>query len=93
VVLGHDVLRPAAVVGRPLHLIGLQGAGRESRFRQTDDGWVGLDGYHAGECLRPVLRDGTIVALDVGSFVFSRTPYDGAAPIPGGVDPAGWQPS
>jgi hypothetical protein len=35
---------------------------------------------------------GAVVALDVGSFVFSRTPYDGSAPIPGGVDPDGWQP-
>jgi hypothetical protein len=76
-----------------LHLIGLQGAGRESRFRKTDDGWLGLDGYHAGERLRPVLRDNVVVALDLGSFVFSRTPYDDAAPIPGGVDPAGWQPT
>jgi CubicO group peptidase (beta-lactamase class C family) len=76
-----------------LHLIGLQGAGRESRFRPSDDGWVGLDGYHAGERLRPVLRDGAVVALDLGSFVFSRSPYDAKAPIPGGVDVAGWQPS
>jgi hypothetical protein len=76
-----------------LHLLGLQGAGRESRFRQTESGWLGLDGYHAGETLRPVLRDGEIIALDLGSFVFTRIPYDGTAPIPGGVDPAGWQPT
>ena len=76
-----------------LHLIGLQGAGRESRFRKTAEGWVGLDGYHAGETLRPVTRGGVVVALDLGSFVYSRSPYDGDAPIPGGVDPTGWQPS
>jgi CubicO group peptidase (beta-lactamase class C family) len=75
-----------------LHLLGLQGAGRESRFRRAEDGWVGLDGYHAGELLRPLLRDGAVVALDLGSFIYSRTPYDPAAPIPGGVDPAGWGP-
>ena len=73
-----------------LHLLGLQGAGRESRFRRTGSGWLGLDGYHAGETLRPVVRDGSVVALDLGSFIYSRQPYDPAAPIPGGVDPAGW---
>lgn len=74
-----------------LELIGLLGAGRASRFRSAGDGsWVGLDGYHAGEVLRPVLADGAVVALDLGTFVFSRTPYDAAAPQPGGVDPRGW---
>ena len=76
-----------------LNLIGLQGAGRQSRFRRTGDGWLGLDGYHAGETLRPVLEGDAVVALDLGSFIYSRTPYDPSAPIPGGVDPAGWQPS
>lgn len=75
-----------------LELIGLLGAGRGSRFRSRDDGtWVGLDGYHAGEVLRPVRSaDGAAAALDLGTFVFSRTPYDAAAPHPGGVDPRGW---
>lgn len=74
-----------------LELIGLLGAGRASRFRSVGDGsWVGLDGYHAGEVLRPVHADGSVVALDLGTFVFSRTPYDAAAPQPGGVDPRGW---
>jgi CubicO group peptidase (beta-lactamase class C family) len=76
-----------------LHLLGLMGAGRASRFRRTDDGWVGLDGYHAGERLRPVRDGDEVVALDLGSFVFSRTPYDPAAPIPGGVDEDGWGPA
>ena len=75
-----------------LDLVGLLGAGRASRFRPRGDGtFVGLDGYHAGEELR-VVRDGDrVVALDVGTFVFSRTPYDPAAPHPGGVDDAGWR--
>jgi CubicO group peptidase (beta-lactamase class C family) len=73
-----------------LELVGLLGAGRASRFRRREDGsWVGLDGYHAGEVLTPVLRDGDVVALDLGSFVFSRAPYDPAAPHPGGV--SGWR--
>jgi CubicO group peptidase (beta-lactamase class C family) len=69
-----------------LDLRGVPGPGRASRFRDRGDGtWVGLDGYHAGEVLRTVQRDGAVVALDLGSFVFSRTPYDPAAPHPGGV--------
>jgi CubicO group peptidase (beta-lactamase class C family) len=78
---------------RLLHLVGLQGAGRETRFRRTGDCWVGLDGYHAGETMRPVRRGDEVVALDLGSFIYSRTPYDPAAPIPGGVDPDGWGPA
>jgi CubicO group peptidase (beta-lactamase class C family) len=76
-----------------LHLAGLAAPGRASRFRPRGDGtWLGLDGYHAGEVLRPVRGDhGTPVALDLGSFVFSRTPYDPAAPQPGGVDEDGWR--
>jgi CubicO group peptidase (beta-lactamase class C family) len=63
------------------------------RFGQGDDGsWTGLDGYFAGEPLRPVPGpDGRIVALDLASHTYTRLPYDGAAPVPGGVDPAGWR--
>ncbi len=75
-----------------LDLVGLLGAGRASRFRPRGDGtFVGLDGYHAGEVLR-VVRDGDrVVALDLGTFLYSRTPYDEQAPQPGGVDPGGWR--
>ena len=74
-----------------LHLLPLLGAGRGSRFRPTGEGsWIGLDGYHADEVLTVVRVQGAVVALDLGSFVFSRTPYDPAAPQPGGVDEAGW---
>jgi CubicO group peptidase (beta-lactamase class C family) len=76
-----------------LHLSGLVGPGRASRFRGRGDGtWLGLDGYHAGEVLRVVRDRDRVVALDLGSFVFSRTPYDPAAPQPGGVDELGWRP-
>jgi CubicO group peptidase (beta-lactamase class C family) len=76
-----------AVGGGLLHLGPLPGrAGRASRFRRRDDGaWVGMDGYHAGETLR--IAPGH---LDLGTFVFTREPYDPAAPVPGGVDPRGW---
>ncbi|HEY0813265.1 MAG TPA: serine hydrolase domain-containing protein [Pseudonocardia sp.] len=76
-----------AIPGGLLHLGGLGRPGRASRFRARPDGtWVGLDGYFAGETLRlgPT-------ALDLATFLFTRTPYDAAAPVPGGVDEAGWR--
>jgi hypothetical protein len=71
----------------------LAGGGRRSRFRANGDGtWTGLEGYFAGEALRPVRRpDGSVSHLDLGSFVFTRQPYDSEAPVPGGVDPEGWR--
>jgi CubicO group peptidase (beta-lactamase class C family) len=75
-----------------LQLAPFGGGTRKSRFRRREAGvWVGLDGYFAGEELRPVRRDGAVVALDLATFVFTRTPYDPQAPVPGGVDDAGWQ--
>ncbi|MEU6893199.1 serine hydrolase domain-containing protein [Streptomyces sp. NPDC046557] len=67
--------------------------GRTARFRAEQDGtWTGLNGYYAGETLRPVRRaDGSVSHLDLGSFVFTREPYDAGAAIPGGVDPQGWR--
>ncbi len=76
-----------AVPGGLLHLGGLGRPGRASRFRVRADGtWVGLDGYFAGETLRL-----DPVALTLATFVFTRTPYDPAAPVPGGVDEVGWR--
>ncbi|MFJ7767698.1 serine hydrolase domain-containing protein [Streptomyces sp. NPDC097107] len=71
----------------------LSGNGRRSRFRVNADGtWTGLEGYYAGESLRAVRRpDGAVSHLDLGSFVFTRQPYDEGAPVPGGVDPEGWR--
>ncbi|MEU3058943.1 serine hydrolase domain-containing protein [Streptomyces subrutilus] len=67
--------------------------GRAARFRAEPDGsWRGLSGYYAGETLRAVRReDGSVSHLDLGSFVFTREPYDAGAPVPGGVDPGGWR--
>ncbi|MFE0099227.1 serine hydrolase domain-containing protein [Streptomyces sp. NPDC059009] len=69
------------------------GGGRQARFRANGDGtWTGLDGYYAGEQLRAVRRaDGSVSHLDLGSFVFTREPYEAGAPVPGGVDPEGWR--
>ncbi|MFI6407754.1 serine hydrolase domain-containing protein [Streptomyces sp. NPDC050548] len=71
----------------------LAGRGRRSRFRANGDGtWTGLEGYYAGELLRPVRRpDGSVSHLDLGSFVFTRQPYDESGSVPGGVDPEGWR--
>ncbi|MFE4665881.1 serine hydrolase domain-containing protein [Streptomyces sp. NPDC056716] len=71
----------------------LTGNGRRSRFRPNGDGtWTGLEGYYAGESLKAVRRpDGSVSHLDLGSFVFTRQPYDETAPVPGGVDPEGWR--
>ena len=74
--------------------------GRSARFHPNPDGtWTGQDGYFAGETLR-IRRDGpadsarTIagvpVSLEVASFIFTRTPYDPQADVPGGIDPQGW---
>ena len=71
------------------------GGGRASRFRPLgDDRWLGLDGYYSGETLT-VGRDadGRPHHLDLATFVFTRTPYDPSAPVPGGVDERGWQPN
>ena len=40
---------------------------------------------YAGETL-PIAED----HLDLGTSIFTRTPYDPAAPVPGGVDKRGW---
>jgi CubicO group peptidase (beta-lactamase class C family) len=80
------VLRAQA--GGLLHLGPLAGrSGRASRFAPCADGtWQGLDGYYAGETLR-IAPD----HLDLATFVFTRTPYDPQAPVPGGVHEAGWR--
>ncbi|GLF96784.1 serine hydrolase domain-containing protein [Streptomyces yaizuensis] len=78
---------------RALELQPIQGAGRGAVFLAGDNGtWTGQSGYHAGETLRVVRReDGSVRHLDVGSFVFTREPYEPGAGVPGGVDPAGWR--
>ncbi len=72
----------------------LKGArpGRDDTFRPAGDGnYVGESGYFDGERLVPVRRaDQTVSHLDIATFVFTRSPYDPAAPIQGGVDDQGW---
>lgn len=70
-----------------LHLGGLGRPGRSSRFADRGDGtWLGLDGYFTGEVMG-VTPDLLVLA----TFVFTRTPYDPAQPVPGGVDERGWR--
>jgi CubicO group peptidase (beta-lactamase class C family) len=62
------------------------GSGQESyRFRPAADGtYVGTAGYHHGETLRAVRDDhGRVNHLVCATFVYTRVPYDAAAPIPG----------
>ncbi|MDT0201595.1 serine hydrolase domain-containing protein [Nocardioides sp. AE5] len=55
------------------------------RYRLDGDRWVGTAGYQLGEELRIVRNDdGTINHLNLATFIFTRVPYDPAAPIPGG---------
>ncbi|MFI8003918.1 serine hydrolase domain-containing protein [Streptomyces sp. NPDC086010] len=78
---------------RGLELLPLRGPGRSARFRARPDGtWTGLNGYYAGETLQVVRgADGTVDHLDLGSFVFTREPYERGADVPGGVDEGGWR--
>ncbi|KRF11668.1 hypothetical protein ASG90_17815 [Nocardioides sp. Soil797] len=56
------------------------------RYRLDGDRLVGTAGYQTGETLQVVRNeDGSINHLDLATFIFTRTPYDPDAPIPGGV--------
>ncbi|SDI79606.1 CubicO group peptidase, beta-lactamase class C family [Frankineae bacterium MT45] len=82
--------------GGDLELVSLNQLGRTSRFTARPDGtWLGLDGYYLGETLQAVRgTDGTVSHLDIGSFIFTRQPYEAGRsddPVPGGVDPRGWR--
>lgn len=76
-----------------LSLTPVSGDDVPARFRPEAKGtWTGRNGYHACETLRPVTRsDGTVTHLELGALILTRQPYDESAPIPGGVDPAGWR--
>ncbi|MEU5214794.1 serine hydrolase domain-containing protein [Streptomyces sp. NPDC020807] len=78
---------------RSLVMEPLRGPGRRASFRVLPEGgWVGLNGYYAGETLRAVRRpDGSVSHLDLGSFVFTREPYEPGDAVPGGVSEDGWR--
>ncbi len=60
--------------------------GRAHLLRPQDDGtFLGTAGYHHGEVLHVVRNDdGSINHLLCETFVYTRVPYDPAAPVPGG---------
>lgn len=74
------------VDGDGLAFAPVAGPGRSMRFRRVDgDHFVGTSGYLEGESLRVVRRDdGSASHIEVATFVYTRTPYDPGAPIPGG---------
>jgi CubicO group peptidase (beta-lactamase class C family) len=75
-----------------LELLSLPAGQRDCTFRPAGDGtYVGESGYFDGERLVVHRRtDGSISYLDAASFIFTRTPYDAGAEIPGGIDDKGW---
>ena len=71
---GHDLVVSSLADCRPAY-----------RFTPDGDGFVGTSGYHHGERLHVVRNeDGSVKHLVCATFVYTRTPYDADAPIPGG---------
>jgi hypothetical protein len=53
---------------------------------RPDGRLLGTSGYHHGETLQVVRgEDGHVSHLVCATFVYTREPYDPAAPVPGGV--------
>ena len=70
--------------GDEVVVTGLGRGGRMHQFALRDGVFVGTLGYHHGERLVVVRRDdGGISHLVCETFVYTRTPYDEDAPIPG----------
>jgi CubicO group peptidase (beta-lactamase class C family) len=72
-----------------LEIESLGRGGRTSRFTPCGhESWRGLDGYYVGETLS-VRRaaDGAVHHLDIGSFVYTREPYEAGVGVPGGDVP------
>ncbi len=67
-------------------LVALRNGAEAYRFGLHEGRVVGTSGYHAGEELHVVRRaDGSVHHLEAATFVYTRTPYDPEAPIPGGA--------
>ena len=75
--------------GREVVATRLPGTVAAHRFLPQEDGtFVGTAGYHHGERLHVVRNDdGGVSHLVCETFVYTRVPYDPAAPIPGGHPP------
>jgi len=71
--------------GHEVVATGLASGLENYRFVLGGDRLVGTSGYHHGERLEAVRNDdGSVSHLVCATFVYTRTPYDPAAPIPGG---------
>lgn len=69
----------------PGRALTLASACERHAFAPDADGWVGVGGgYFHGERLRAVTGGDGVRQLDVGTFCFTRTPYDPDADLPGG---------
>lgn len=70
----------------------VSGMASTSDFRPNDDGtFTGRHGYFRNETLRVVTGDdGAGHHLDIGTFIFTRRPYEPGSVIPGGTDDGGW---
>jgi CubicO group peptidase (beta-lactamase class C family) len=71
--------------GLDLRPLARPGSGGD-RFVVHDGQLLGTTGYHRGETMT-VHREpgGAVTHLECATFVYTRTPYDPAVPIPGGV--------
>lgn len=77
-----------------IELVGALAGAERHRFARAERSWVGESGgYFHAETLRPIRdRVGRVRQLDVGTFCFTRTPYDSRADLPGGEPDHRWMP-
>ncbi len=90
---GPEPMLVQATRGGSLNLKSIENPDVPNLFIGDGDEWVCRSGgYFVGARLR-VIRDteGRAHHLDVGSFRLTRSPYDPASDIPGGVDEHGWR--
>lgn len=80
-----NTARSFAWDGREVVVSALANGQETYRFAFQDGQFVGTRGYHHGERLEVVRdEDGRVSHLVCATFVYTRTPYDPDAPIPGG---------
>lgn len=78
------------VAGR-IELRAQGGGGRGTVFDAVEGQLRGVEGgYWLGERLEVRVSDGVPVALDIGTFHFTRVPYGRETTVPGGLDATGW---
>jgi CubicO group peptidase (beta-lactamase class C family) len=67
--------------GGELRMLELRSQAAYEEYHREDRGWVGTDGTLLEVVRRP---DGSVSHLLSETYLFTRTPYDASAPIPGG---------